>query len=616
MSERGASPGKRKGTGPAVRTGLVVFFYLAAAIVGTWPLSANFTTHLPAGGNDLYQNVWNFWWWKTALFELHTSPYHTPFLYAPEGLDLTFHTHSPFNMLFTMPVNLLFGHVAAYNASVLTALFLCAVGGYLLVKELTGREWAALAGGLVFAFFPQHLEQLFEHVNLFSCQFIPFSLYFTLKLLRSPTAGTGILAGLFFALNALSSWHLGLLLLLLGFPVLLWYGRKSPSKVRVVNRLLLGGGVALLILLPFLWPLVEGIISGDAYYKKPLVYRPIDPAFLVLPPPQSTFLGPAMRNIYLEHRGNAFDISTAFRFQYAGFICFLGWTPIVLLFLLAWSAARRRERRGEIVLWFGIFLFFLLFALGSHLTFLGKTYKNVSLPQGWLQNFLFFRVLRVANRYLIPGSAALAVLVGFAVARLPRRVAPLPVLLIALEFLWVPFPLRPFPRWPAVEKFSADTRKGIVLDIPFCTSALHILNMVRQTVHGAPIVGGYAACVPPEKRLSLLKAPYLQGLSMERVPGAPRVPPPRITRRTLETLKEKGVGSIILKPFETRGALRKLYEEERRKGKLPFFLKHLKPARGLPARRMELIESQLERYLGEPAYEDEKTRIWLLDEFD
>jgi len=616
MSERDGNPGRMTISPPAARTCLVIFFYFAAAVIGTWPLSANFTTHLPAGGNDLYQNVWNFWWWKTALFDLHTTPYQTPFLYAPEGLDLTFHTHSPFNMLFTMPVNLLFGPIAAYNASVLTALFLCGVGGYLLVKEITAREGAALAGGLLFAFFPQHLEQLFEHVNLFSCQFIPFTLYFTLKVLRFPSTKTAILAGLFFALNALSSWHLGLLLILLGLPFLFWYGWKSPSKGRAVSRLLLGGGVALLVLLPFLWPLFEGIVSGDAYYKKPLVYRPIDPAFLVLPPPQSTFLGPATRNLYLEHRGNAFDISTAFRFQYAGFICFLGWTPILLLIFLAWSAFRRRERRGEIVLWFGVFLFFLLFALGSHLTFLGKTFKSVSLPQGWLRNVLFFRVLRVANRYLIPGSAALAVLAGLAVARLPRRAVPLPVLLIALEFLWVPFPLRPFPRYPAVEKFSADTRKGIVLDIPFCTSALHIENMVRQIVHGAPLVGGYAACVPPAKRLALLKAPSLQGPTMERVPGTPRVPPPRITRRTLKTLKEKGVGSIILKPFETRGALRKLYEEERRRGRLPFFLKHLKPARGLPARRLELIESQLERYLGEPAYEDGKTRIWLLGDFD
>jgi len=66
--------------------------FAALALVATWPLALRLTTRLPAGANDLFQNVWSFWWWKKAIAELHASPYFTPFLYAPDGLDITFNT--------------------------------------------------------------------------------------------------------------------------------------------------------------------------------------------------------------------------------------------------------------------------------------------------------------------------------------------------------------------------------------------------------------------------------------------------------------------------------------------------------------------------------------------
>ena len=147
------------------------------------------------------------WWWRTAILDLHTSPYYTHLLYAPEGLDLAFNTHSPLNMIMTLPVNVLWGPIAAYNAAVIAAVWLCGFGAFLLVREIVNDDLAAVGGGLLFALFPQHLEQLFEHLNLFSCQFIPLTLFFLIRAFRSGRARDGILTGVFFALNALASWR-------------------------------------------------------------------------------------------------------------------------------------------------------------------------------------------------------------------------------------------------------------------------------------------------------------------------------------------------------------------------------------------------------------------------
>ena len=588
---------------------LIGVFFLFVSVLFTWPLAANLRTHVPRGGNDLYQNLWTLWWWKRALFDLGSSPYFSPLLFAPRGLDLAFHTHSPATVLLTMPVNLLFGTAAAYNTACLLSIFLAGLGAYLLCREITGNETAALAGGLFFAVFPQHQEQLFEHLNLLSCQYLPFALFFLIRTLRSGSLRDGLFSGFFFALNALSSWHLGLLGFLAGVPCFCFYLWRSSCRFRALRALAAGALLSAVTVAPFIYPMLKEIAAGATYYKKPLVYRPIDPAFLVLPPPQSTILGGLTKPLYLAHRGNAADVSTAFRFQYAGFICFLGWFPLLVVILL-WVRGRRKDL-GQLVFWTCLFAGFVVFACGSHLTFLGRSHPSLTLPQGWLAEVSFFRVLRVANRYLIPGSLAFAVLVSMGVSALPggRLLRSVFLLLCGLEFLWVPFPIKPLERFPAARELGQSQVEGIVMEIPPCLRAAQADAMLRQMIHLRPLAGGYAAVVPPETRKRLLSQPFVQGLTLEKGPGAP---PPRLRRSTLRRMAEYGITALIVKPKETREELRRRYEEARRKGELPFFLKHLRPGRALPERRLRLILDQLSRYLDRPAYQDETIEIWLL----
>lgn len=209
----------------------VAFAYLLLTLAMTWPLALNWRSALPAGAGDLWQNYWNFWWWKKCLLE-GLNPYRSDYLFHPFGIDLVFHTHSVFNQIAAMPANLLFGEAAAYNFSVFLALALSGFGCRLLVRELTGDSRAGFLAGLVFAFFPQHIEQTLEHVNLFSTQFLPLTLFYAVRWTRTRRMVDAAALGLCFGLNALCSWHLGLKLAFVLAPWalwVLWRSRRSPA---------------------------------------------------------------------------------------------------------------------------------------------------------------------------------------------------------------------------------------------------------------------------------------------------------------------------------------------------------------------------------------------------
>ncbi|MBC8263564.1 MAG: methyltransferase domain-containing protein [Anaerolineales bacterium] len=74
--------------GPAHVAILALFSILALAL--SYPLITHFTTYVPGNATwafDEYTFVWNNWWFKRAVLDLHTSPLHTDLLFFPLGID-------------------------------------------------------------------------------------------------------------------------------------------------------------------------------------------------------------------------------------------------------------------------------------------------------------------------------------------------------------------------------------------------------------------------------------------------------------------------------------------------------------------------------------------------
>ena len=82
--------------------------FAATALTLTWPLARHPTTHvLDDGMLDGFQFVWNLWWVRAALLDLHTSPFYTRHVFFPAGVDLFWHSLSFTTGLLSTPLALL-----------------------------------------------------------------------------------------------------------------------------------------------------------------------------------------------------------------------------------------------------------------------------------------------------------------------------------------------------------------------------------------------------------------------------------------------------------------------------------------------------------------------------
>ena len=163
--------------------------YLLLTLGLTYPLVTQFGRAIPGDGFDGWQNYWNLWWIKTAVLEQHTHPWFTHLLYYPTGVGLLFHTLNAFNGFITLPVQLAFGLLPAYNTAVLFSFTLGGLGAYLLARYVLGpgsSHLAAFAAGVIFTFSPFHIAHLLGHMQVISLEWIPF---YALYLLRTVECG-------------------------------------------------------------------------------------------------------------------------------------------------------------------------------------------------------------------------------------------------------------------------------------------------------------------------------------------------------------------------------------------------------------------------------------------
>ena len=566
--------------------GIVAGLYLVLTICMTFPLVLHMGSSVPAGAGDIWQNYWNFWWWEKCLLELRQSPYHSQLLFHPSGADVIFHTHSAFNMIVAMPVNVIWGPGAAYNFCVLLALWLSGWGGYLLVKELTGDVRGAFLAGLVFAYFPQHIEQTLEHLNLFSTQFIPLTLLYFFRLARR--GGTRNVAGLAvcFALNALCSWHLGLMLILALAPLAgLAMFRKTRPIGRLARDLAIAAGVSAVILLPAVFPLLSEMASGATYFEKRLVDRGIDASYLFTPFFEHPWLGYLTVDAYLDRA-----------YQASGFICYLGFIPVGLA---AWALVRRRRDSGY---WVFFTLATLLLALGAHPFWDGKLYDGITLPFALLKFLPGLVYLKVANRFLILTSLGLAILVGYGWTAL-RKPGDLKFALLGglifLEYLWAPYPIQEVPISPLYSRLQEAGQKGAILDIPFHQRNRTVPNLLAQTVHGRPIADGYLSTIPLQALEAIETEPALKDLA-----GVPKLERP-IGRDRLLAL---GFDTVVLHKDRAESYAKQRLDEVERHDLLG--RKSALRLGGIPDETMRRIRTELTQLCGEPQWEDERIAVF------
>lgn len=127
---------------------------------------------LPGPPGDNVAFVWNFWWMREALSTLST-PFFTPYLFAPHGVDLTLNTTTPLPALVGATLLAPFGIVTAQNLVTIAALSLNGFVTYRLARRFTSDDGAAFISGVIFAVCAFISSHLLAHFNLTSAFVLP-----------------------------------------------------------------------------------------------------------------------------------------------------------------------------------------------------------------------------------------------------------------------------------------------------------------------------------------------------------------------------------------------------------------------------------------------------------
>ena len=152
---------------------IVALGFAVLAIAWTFPLVLRLATRLPGDGiGDNAIFFWNFWWMRTARAS-GASFFHTSYLMAPAGADLTLHTHT--SLLAFAGATLIgrFSVATALNVTTLISLSLNGYCAYLLAWRTLRQRAPAILAGVIFGTSPYIAAHLNGHFNLTAAWTLP-----------------------------------------------------------------------------------------------------------------------------------------------------------------------------------------------------------------------------------------------------------------------------------------------------------------------------------------------------------------------------------------------------------------------------------------------------------
>ena len=506
---------------------LVIALYAILTLIFTYPLVTHFTTHVI--GTDIwaldeYTFVWNMWWFKYSLLDLHSSPLFSSYTFYPLGISLVLYTYNLFNALVSLPLQPFLSLPTIGNLMNVFAFTFSGYGTYLLLRYLLrGKEpkegqtslqihCAAFVGGLVYAFTSYHfVYAALGHYDMESTEWIPFYTLFLLRAVREPGWRNAVLAGLFATLALLCEMIFGVFLAFLTIIIIGFAGRRRILTLAFGKRFALLLLTAIVSYLPLGYPIIRELFSteyalqGWGHSEKLLV----DLFGFTTPTGLHPLLGGDWtEELIMVREGTArfADVNTVF----------LGWVVIILALFASvryWSRVKA---------WTVGTITFAILAMGPLLHINGRSafdldglMVNLPLPFIILHYIPIVKANRVPNRFSAVLMLCLAVLVGFAAHAILRRiktrgllfgVATLLGFLLCFEHLSAPVPLTEakVPDW--YYTLAEEPGDFAILEFPLgWRNSFGVFGVERtqaqyyQTVHHKRLPSGNISRNPPFK---------------------------------------------------------------------------------------------------------------------
>jgi hypothetical protein len=490
--------------------GLWVFLAMAAlAVIYARVALLNLNAGVVGGDSDGYQNLWDYYWLKTSLLDLHRNPFFTDYIYYPTGISLRFHTLNPLNGLITLPFNLTLGYVAGTNLLTFLSLLLTSLFSYLLIRDLTRNRWAAFAGAVLFTYANPRLDLFFSKGQLekLSAEWLPLYLFFLFRALHGrPIWGNGdnshsdddtkdsrrwyvdvALAVLTLVALSLTDWQYlmyAVLITALYSLFMLCTRRAWREKGRIVMRVVIIGGLYAVLAVPTL--------------LLPMLRESLDSPWLSVSY-QSSLHALDLMDVIGPGEGNP------------------GYLALTIGLLGLVVAFRKRDpTRVTALFWSLIALSFWIMSLGPTLT-IGGQITGMPLPYATLQDLPVFRVGRDPGRFAVVAILGVSILAAFGMRelfRLSKLAAPRwPLLrrgrlvraaicsLFVVVVLWGPViasgeARADPPDWPEFYKeIAQDPSTYAILELPAYTDKGKGENhyMMYQALHNKPRFSGRLA---------------------------------------------------------------------------------------------------------------------------
>jgi Dolichyl-phosphate-mannose-protein mannosyltransferase len=517
---------------PRVRHLATLGFYMAVAILMTWPVAAHLTDRVAGELADNRLFVWTIWVVRQEMMTGH-APLYTTFIYYPEGISLALHALVVTKTVPGALLQAMLSPTATFNLLLLISMALTGYTTWLLVRHLTHDSGAAIVGGLVFACSPFYLAHATAgHLDYLSAEGIPLFCYLLIRALERQRWQDAFYAGLAMAYTALSNWAYQLYLLVFCALFLVYHlivERRAHLQWSVLKQYVITALVAGVCSAPLTVPAylatrsgtydVTRYIGGAALFVSDIVG-------LITPSPHHFVLGNLVQPIFGRFTGGPTEGTV-----------FLGISVLILAGL-----GLRRAGRKLGLFWLVVALVFAVVSLGPGLHILGQyQFPQLSwmhmgsaaerlgvpmkpewvqlfdeapmmpLPGAALQLLPFFQWTRAPSRFIVVTMLALAVLAGFGLARIRqatrgRRWLGLPVpsiatalagALVLFEFCVVPFPTTPIVVPDFYRRLAQEPGDFSMLDLPI--EPYQLQPQFLQTFHGKRLVYGHLSRVPEER---------------------------------------------------------------------------------------------------------------------
>jgi hypothetical protein len=226
----------------------------ALVVFATWPQAARLGTAVTDFGDPLL-NAWILAWVAHAIVHDPLHLFNTN-IFFPEQNTLAYSETLIVPAILAAP--LLWGGVDpmfVQNLWVLLGYALSGLATFLLVRELTGHEGAALVSGVVFALYPYRIDQ-YPHVQSQMTFWLPLALFIVARMRRAPSLRLGLWLGVVIAAEMYSCVYYGIYgpIVIAVIAAAAVVTAERPHRATILRSLSLAAVVAALCIAPLLKP--------------------------------------------------------------------------------------------------------------------------------------------------------------------------------------------------------------------------------------------------------------------------------------------------------------------------------------------------------------------------